>query len=334
MFDEYGDELPLERLPGRRVFAGESPEPLLFRSVNDEERQLGLGGHQGRSPVRRRGPGRRRGERERGRDRGQGGRARPAPAGRGQPDARHVARLREDPAGGGPAGGARLRRLVRRRSRRPGRRGRAGGDSPRRPRDGRAGRPHARALPARPRGPQRPGDGAGHWRDRLLAGDPRRAAGGERAGRGAPRAAAVGRPALRGDRAAALRRQGDRRDTFVLTDRTFSEADIRLGEELASRAVTAIENSRLFTERGRIARTLQEGLLPPSLEAPPGWETAVLFRAAGSANEVGGLLRHDPARRLVAVVRRRRGGQGGARRRADRAGALHDDLGGSAHREC
>jgi len=41
-------------------------------------------------------------------------------------------------------------------------------------------------------------------------------------------------------------------------------------------------------EHLRIARTLQEGLLPPSLEAPPGWETAVLFRAAGSANEVGG----------------------------------------------
>ena len=76
--------------------------------------------------------------------------------------------------------------------------------------------------------------------------------------------------------------------SFVLGDRTFSAADLRLAEELAARAVTAIENSRLYTERERIARTLQEGLLPPTLEAPPGWETAVLFRAAGSANEVGG----------------------------------------------
>jgi PAS domain S-box-containing protein len=76
--------------------------------------------------------------------------------------------------------------------------------------------------------------------------------------------------------------------SFVLADRTFSHGDIRLAEQLADRAVIAIENSRLFTERARIARTLQEGLLPPSLEAPPGWETAVLFRAAGSANEVGG----------------------------------------------
>ena len=76
--------------------------------------------------------------------------------------------------------------------------------------------------------------------------------------------------------------------TFVLGDRAFSPADIRLAEELAKRAVIAIENSRLFTDRARIARTLQEGLLPPTLEAPPGWETAVLFRAAGTANEVGG----------------------------------------------
>jgi PAS domain S-box-containing protein len=76
--------------------------------------------------------------------------------------------------------------------------------------------------------------------------------------------------------------------SFVLTDRTFSRTDIRLAEQLADRAVIAIENSRLFTDRARIARTLQEGLLPPTLEAPPGWETAVLFRAAGTANEVGG----------------------------------------------
>ena len=68
--------------------------------------------------------------------------------------------------------------------------------------------------------------------------------------------------------------------TFVLTDRT-PKADIRLGEELASRAVTAIETPACSPSAGRIARTLQEGLLPPSLEAPPGWETAVLFRAAG-----------------------------------------------------
>jgi PAS domain S-box-containing protein len=77
--------------------------------------------------------------------------------------------------------------------------------------------------------------------------------------------------------------------SFVLgPPRRFSEKDLSTAEELARRAVTAIENSRLFTERETIARTLQQGLLPTSLAAPPGYETAVLFRAAGSANEVGG----------------------------------------------
>jgi PAS domain S-box-containing protein len=76
--------------------------------------------------------------------------------------------------------------------------------------------------------------------------------------------------------------------SFVLGDRRFSEGSVALAEELARRAVIAIENSRLYTERTRIARTLQEGLLPPTVAAPPGWESAVLFRAAGTANEVGG----------------------------------------------
>ena len=77
--------------------------------------------------------------------------------------------------------------------------------------------------------------------------------------------------------------------SFVLgPPRKFSVADLGTAEELARRAVTAIENSRLFTERETIARTLQQGLLPATLAAPPGYEAAVLFRAAGSANEVGG----------------------------------------------
>jgi PAS domain S-box-containing protein len=76
--------------------------------------------------------------------------------------------------------------------------------------------------------------------------------------------------------------------SFVLQDRRFSDAAVSLAEELARRAVVAIENSRLYTERARIAQTLQEGLLPPTVEAPPGWEAAALFRAAGTANEVGG----------------------------------------------
>ena len=76
--------------------------------------------------------------------------------------------------------------------------------------------------------------------------------------------------------------------SYVLGNRRFSDADVVLARELARRAVVAIENSRLYTDRATIAKTLQDGLLPPTLEPPPGWEVAVLFRAAGSANEVGG----------------------------------------------
>jgi len=76
--------------------------------------------------------------------------------------------------------------------------------------------------------------------------------------------------------------------SFVQQDRRFSDGDVALADQLARRAVLAIENSRLYSERAHIAKTLQEGLLPPSLSAPPGWEAAVLFRAAGTANEVGG----------------------------------------------
>ena len=41
--DEQGDELDLERMPGRRLFAGEQPEPLLVRNIvraTGEERWL------------------------------------------------------------------------------------------------------------------------------------------------------------------------------------------------------------------------------------------------------------------------------------------------------
>jgi hypothetical protein len=76
--------------------------------------------------------------------------------------------------------------------------------------------------------------------------------------------------------------------SFVLSNRRFSDADVVTAHALCRRAVVAIENSRLYTERATIAKTLQDGLLPPTLEPPPGWEVAVLFRAAGSANEVGG----------------------------------------------
>ena len=78
--------------------------------------------------------------------------------------------------------------------------------------------------------------------------------------------------------------------TLVLSEqeRRFGDGDAALARELARRATTAIENARLYSERATIAHTLQAGLLPGALEAPPGYEVAVLFRPAGAANEVGG----------------------------------------------
>jgi serine phosphatase RsbU (regulator of sigma subunit)/PAS domain-containing protein len=70
--------------------------------------------------------------------------------------------------------------------------------------------------------------------------------------------------------------------------RLFEAADVQLAEELARRAAVAIENSRLYTERTRIAHTLQVKLLPERLPEVPGVLLAARYRAAGELNEVGG----------------------------------------------
>ena len=70
--------------------------------------------------------------------------------------------------------------------------------------------------------------------------------------------------------------------------RSFNAADVKLAEELARRAGTAVENARLYRERTHIARTLQTGLLPGRLPHVPGWRVATLYRPAGDENWVGG----------------------------------------------
>jgi serine phosphatase RsbU (regulator of sigma subunit)/PAS domain-containing protein/anti-sigma regulatory factor (Ser/Thr protein kinase) len=70
--------------------------------------------------------------------------------------------------------------------------------------------------------------------------------------------------------------------------RTFDAADLELAEELARRAGTAVLNARLYTEHATIAATLQRGLRPPELRPMGGFEAATLYRAAGELNEVGG----------------------------------------------
>jgi PAS domain S-box-containing protein len=85
---------------------------------------------------------------------------------------------------------------------------------------------------------------------------------------------------------------GERPGTLILAratpGRPFDEADVELAEELGRRAGTAVLNARTYTERAAIAATLQRGLRPPELLAPPGFQIATHYDAAGAFNEVGG----------------------------------------------
>jgi PAS domain S-box-containing protein len=76
--------------------------------------------------------------------------------------------------------------------------------------------------------------------------------------------------------------------TLCATGRSFDEDDLYLAEELAARCAIAVDNARLFRERTRIARSLQESLLPPLLPELPGVDVGARFHAAGEGYEVGG----------------------------------------------
>jgi serine phosphatase RsbU (regulator of sigma subunit)/PAS domain-containing protein len=91
---------------------------------------------------------------------------------------------------------------------------------------------------------------------------------------------------------AALKARGRLFGTLTLANaesgRLFEDADVQLAEELAARAGMAIDNARLYTERTRIAHTLQVKLLPERLPDIPDVLVAARYRAAGELNEVGG----------------------------------------------
>lgn len=59
-------------------------------------------------------------------------------------------------------------------------------------------------------------------------------------------------------------------------------------EDIARRAALAIENARIHDERRRVARTLQQSLLPPGLPVVEGIGFAAEYVPAGDAAEVGG----------------------------------------------
>ena len=75
---------------------------------------------------------------------------------------------------------------------------------------------------------------------------------------------------------------------FAESGRSYGQADLKLAEDLASRAALALDNARLYRERDEIARTLQEALLPGPVPEVPGVELAARYQAAGEGIDVGG----------------------------------------------
>ena len=71
-------------------------------------------------------------------------------------------------------------------------------------------------------------------------------------------------------------------------ERAYGLEQISVIEELASRAAKAVDNSLLYRDRARIARSLEQSLLPPRLPVVAGLELAARFQPAGGGGEVGG----------------------------------------------
>ncbi|MGH2596401.1 MAG: SpoIIE family protein phosphatase [Actinomycetota bacterium] len=68
----------------------------------------------------------------------------------------------------------------------------------------------------------------------------------------------------------------------------YTDDDLGLGEDLASRAAFDIDNARLYRERDHAARSLQERLLPKRLPRIPGVEVAARYVPAGDVLQAGG----------------------------------------------
>lgn len=67
----------------------------------------------------------------------------------------------------------------------------------------------------------------------------------------------------------------------------YGEEDVALVEGLANRCALALDNARLYGERGYIARTLQRSLLP-HLPETRGVEVGAAYRPVGEESEIGG----------------------------------------------
>ena len=69
---------------------------------------------------------------------------------------------------------------------------------------------------------------------------------------------------------------------------SYDHDDLVLAQQLARRAALTVDNARLFESTRRVARTLQDNLLPDTLPDIPGVQLTARYRAAEQAQEVGG----------------------------------------------
>ncbi|MFE1315176.1 SpoIIE family protein phosphatase [Streptomyces sp. NPDC058755] len=76
--------------------------------------------------------------------------------------------------------------------------------------------------------------------------------------------------------------------TLLTTDLPLDDRTIALAQELARRAASSADNARQFTNRVRLARDLQAGLLPPELPRIPGATLTSSYHPAGEGLDVGG----------------------------------------------
>jgi PAS domain S-box-containing protein len=68
----------------------------------------------------------------------------------------------------------------------------------------------------------------------------------------------------------------------------FTEEDVDLVTEVASRGALAIDNARRYTRERRVAAALQESLLPRATTDTSAAETVGIYRPAGGGAEIGG----------------------------------------------
>lgn len=68
----------------------------------------------------------------------------------------------------------------------------------------------------------------------------------------------------------------------------FDDDDLAMVEELAARAALATDNGRLFHSRNRVARSLQEALLPPAMPVIAGLALAARYDVAEADVAIGG----------------------------------------------